>query len=259
MRFASLGSGSKGNALLVEVGRTRVLLDCGFGPRNLAQRCARLGVDAGSIDAIIVTHEHSDHIAGAFPCARRYAAALYMTQGTLAGASRAKTDLRTADIDLNLIDSHGAFAIGDLEVQPFPVPHDAREPVQFVFSDGRYRLGVLTDLGRVTPHVVERLNGCDALVLECNHDADMLANGPYPPALKARVAGSFGHLDNAAAAALLAQLDQGLLQHVLAAHVSEHNNTPALAQQALADAMGCAPEWVGVADQELGFAWRSLD
>ena len=258
MRFASLGSGSKGNALLIEAGRTRVLIDCGFGPRNLAQRCARLGIDADSIDAIVVTHEHSDHIGGAYPCARRYASALYMTRGTHAAASRAKAGLDTSDIELRLIDSHAAFSIGDMELQPFPVPHDAREPVQFVLSDGHHRLGVLTDLGMVTPHVVERLNGCDALVLECNHDAAMLASGPYPPALKARVGGAFGHLDNLAAAGLLRQLDQQRLQHVLAAHISEHNNTPMLAQRALADVLGCTPDWVGVADQELGFDWRSL-
>lgn len=258
MRFASLGSGSKGNALLVEAGRTRILIDCGFGPRNLALRCARLGVAADSIDAIIVTHEHSDHIAGAFPCARRYGSDLYMTHGTHAAASRVKAALDGAATKLQLIDSHAAFAIGDIELQPFPVPHDAREPVQFVLSDGRHRLGVLTDLGMVTPHVVERLSGCDALVLECNHDSDMLAAGPYPPALKARVGGVFGHLANDAAAALLRQIEQQRLRHVLAAHISEHNNTPQLAQQALAAALGCTPDWIGVADQALGFDWRAL-
>ena len=258
MRFASLGSGSKGNALLIEAGSTRVLLDCGFGPRNLAERCQRLGVEADTLDAIIVTHEHSDHVGGAFPCAKRYASALYMTQGTYAEALRDKPARTAVDVELCLIDSHSEFAIGDLLMQPFPVPHDAREPVQFVFSDGVHRLGVLTDLGHVTPHVVKCLQGCDALVLECNHDADMLARGPYPPTLKQRVGGRFGHLANDAAAALLLQLEHSRLQHVLAAHISEHNNTPALAQQALATVMGCSSDWIGVADQELGFDWRGL-
>lgn len=258
MRFASLGSGSKGNALLIEAGTTRVLLDCGFGPRNLAERCQRLGVEADTLDAILVTHEHSDHVGGAFPCAKRYSSALYMTHGTHAEALRDKESRASTGVDLRLIDSHAEFSVGDLLIQPFPVPHDAREPVQFVFSEGAHRLGVLTDLGHVTPHVIECLQGCDALVLECNHDADMLARGPYPPMLKQRVGGRFGHLDNDAAAALLLQLDRSRLQHVLAAHISEHNNTPALAQQALAAAIGCSPEWVGVADQELGFDWRSL-
>lgn len=258
MRFASLGSGSKGNALLIEAGNTRVLLDCGFGPRNLAQRCLRLGLEAEMLDAIIVTHEHSDHVAGAFSCARRYAAALYMTQGTLAGVRRGVTETNAGEIALNLIDSHAAFAIGDLLIQPFPVPHDAREPVQFVLSDGQHRLGVLTDLGVETPHVLTSLSACDALVLECNHDAGMLAAGNYPPALKQRIGGRFGHLDNAAAAGLLAKLDHGRLRHLIAAHLSEHNNTPQLARRALADVVGCTPDWIGVADQELGFSWREL-
>lgn len=258
MRFASLGSGSKGNALLVEAGATRILIDCGFGPRNLALRCERLGVAVDSIAAILVTHEHSDHIGGAYSCAARYGMALHMTRGTYAESLRGKRDRANADLSLVCFDSQSAFAIGDLHIQPFPVPHDAREPVQFAISDGLRKLGVLTDLGHVTAHVVEQLAACDGLVLECNHDADMLAKGTYPPALKARVGGRFGHLENAAAAALLKQLDHGRLQHVLAAHISEHNNTPALAQQALADVMGCDRDWVGVADQELGFGWRSL-
>jgi phosphoribosyl 1,2-cyclic phosphodiesterase len=258
MRFASLGSGSKGNALLIEVGSTRVLLDCGFGPRNLATRCARLGLDVAQLDAIVVTHEHSDHIGGAFSCARRYAAALYMTHGTYASYLRGEAAVKDDRLDLRLIDSHTPFVIGDLQVQPFPVPHDAREPVQFVFSDGRHRLGVLTDLGFVTAHVVEQLMRCDALVLECNHDSDMLAASDYPPSLKQRIGGRLGHLDNGAAAALLAQLDCSRLQHVVAAHLSEHNNTPQRVQQMLADVLGCAPAWIGIADQTLGFDWRSL-
>lgn len=251
MRFASLGSGSRGNALVVEAGRTRVLLDCGFGPRNLAARLARLGLAPGDLDAILVTHEHADHVGGVAACARRHALDVFLTHGTLGAA--------TLDgVSLEVIDSHSAFAIGDLELQPFPVPHDAREPSQFVFSDGGCRLGVLTDAGCVTPHMVEMLSGCAALVLECNHDAAMLAAGSYPPHLKRRIAGRFGHLDNAAAAGLLAQMDRSKLLHVVAAHLSQENNTPALATAALAAVLGCEPDWIGVADQELGCAWREL-
>lgn len=257
MRFASVGSGSKGNALVVEAGNTRILLDCGFGPRNLAERLARLRLVPEDIDAILITHEHSDHVAGAFPCARRFESALYMTHGTLSAVRRSKPGLETGGIELSLIDSHHPLSIGDLSIQPFPVPHDAREPVQFVFSDGQHRLGVLTDLGFSTPHVVAQLSGCDALVLECNHDADLLAAGDYPPSLKQRIGGRLGHLDNAAAASLLGQLDNSKLKHIVAAHLSEQNNTPELAQQALASVLGCAPAWVGVADQEAGFDWRS--
>lgn len=256
IRFASLGSGSKGNALVVESGSSRVLLDCGFGPRNLATRLARLGLTPADIDAIIVTHEHSDHIAGAFPCGRQFGYALHMTRGTYAAMNATKTAL-SGEL-LSLFDSHAAFAVGDLSIQPFPVPHDAREPVQFVFSDGNRRLGVLTDLGFATPHVVEMLNGCDALVLECNHDETMLAGGDYPPSLKARIGGRYGHLSNRAAADLLASLDRSRLQHLVAAHLSEQNNTPELVRDALAAAGDCDPDWIDIADQELGFDWKSI-
>ena len=155
-------------------------------------------------------------------------------------------------------DSHDAFAIGALEIRPFPVPHDAREPAQFVIGDGAVRVGVLTDLGESTPYVEASLSGCDALVLECNHDLDMLQNGDYPFPLKQRIAGRFGHLHNEAAGELLSRVDTSRLKHLLAAHLSKQNNTPALARAALAAALGCAPDWIGIADQEKGFAWREI-
>lgn len=254
MRFASLGSGSRGNALLVEAGTTRLLLDCGFGPRETIQKLARLGLSPEDLSGILVTHEHSDHIAGAFKLASRYQLSVWMTHGTFAAAPRGKMEAPGA----RLIDSHQTFQVGDLEIRPFPVPHDAREPVQFVFSDGRHLLGVVTDLGSTTPHVEQMLSGCDALVLECNHDEDILRRGDYPPRLKQRIAGRFGHLDNNASAALLGALETHRLQHLVAAHLSQQNNTPALARAALAGALGCAEHWVGVADQNEGFDWRAL-
>lgn len=240
--------------MVVESGGTRVLLDCGFGPRELRQRLERAGLAPQDIAAVLVTHEHSDHIAGAFRFALRQSIPLYLTAGTLAAAPRGRHALP----QVVCIDSHAEFSIGALSVQPFPVPHDAREPVQFVLSDGQFRLGVVTDLGSRTPHVEACLDGLDALVLECNHDAEMLQRGDYPPALKRRVGGRFGHLDNATSAALLAALDRSRLQHLIAAHLSEQNNRPELARQALAAVMGCAPDWVEVANQTSGFAWREL-
>lgn len=251
MRFASLGSGSKGNALVVEAGCTRILVDCGFGPRNLAMRLARLGLEPADLDAILVTHEHSDHMGGVAPCARRYDIEVFMTHGTRAAAM-------PEGIAVTSIDSHAPFVVGDLEIRPFPVPHDAREPVQFVFSDGRGVFGLLTDAGCVTPHMVDMLSACDALVLECNHDADLLAGGSYPPALKRRIAGRFGHLDNASAADLLARIEYRRLKHVVAAHLSQENNTPGLARGALAAVLGCEPDWIAVADQESGLDWRDV-
>lgn len=254
IRFASLGSGSQGNALVVECGGTRVLLDCGFGPRDLALRLGRLGLTPEDVDAVLVTHEHSDHIAGVFKFGLRHARPVYLTHGCLAAAPRGRHELP----EIRVIDSHQPFAVGALQVSPFPVPHDAREPVQYVFSDGAVRLGVLTDIGHVTAHVQRMLSGCAALVLECNHDSGMLASGPYPAFLKARVGGAYGHLDNAAAGALLRSLDATRLTHVIAAHLSEHNNTPALARAALAEALGCAADSIGVATQSAGFDWCSI-
>lgn len=253
MRFASLGSGSRGNALLVEAGNTRLLVDAGFGPREMSRRLERLGLTAEAVDAVLVTHEHSDHIGGVFACARRFGWAVLLTHGTLAACADAGADTR-----ITIIDNHESASVGDIRVQPFPVPHDAREPVQFTLTDGARRLGVLTDAGHVTPHMVAMLEGCDALVLECNHDAGMLEQGRYPRALKRRIGGPWGHLDNAAAASLLSQIGAAKLQHVVAAHLSEENNSPALAQAALSAVLGCTRDWIGIATQDEGFPWREI-
>lgn len=253
MRFASLGSGSRGNALVVEVKQTRLLLDCGFGIREMVARLSRLDLLPEDLTGILITHEHGDHIGGAVRFARRFELPVWLTHGTFTNHALAQTLP-----DIRLIDGHSAFQAGEIEVQPFPVPHDAREPVQYAFSSGSRRLGVLTDVGGSTPHIEAILSGCDALVLECNHDPDMLREGTYPPMLKQRVAGRFGHLDNGMAARLLASLDSSKLQHLIAAHLSEKNNTPELARAALSGILNCEPEWIGVADQQEGFGWRQI-
>jgi phosphoribosyl 1,2-cyclic phosphodiesterase len=254
MRFACLGSGSEGNGLLVEVDSTRVLVDCGFGVRETVARLARIGVAAETVAAIVVTHEHSDHISGVAAFAARFGTPVWLTFGTLSVVAE-----RFARLDhVYGFDSHDTFAVGAIEIRPFPVPHDAREPVQFVCSDGNWRLGVLTDIGTSTAYVEASLSGCDALVLECNHDLDMLANGDYPYPLKQRIAGRFGHLDNGAAADLLAKIDTSRLKHLIAAHLSQHNNRPELARAALAGSLGCTADWIGIADQQRGFDWREF-
>jgi phosphoribosyl 1,2-cyclic phosphodiesterase len=253
VRFASLGSGSQGNALLVEAGDTRVLLDCGFGTSDLLRRLERLDVSADQLSAVVVTHEHDDHIGGVARLARRLGLPVYLTPGTLRGL-----EPLMEGVDLRLVHGYARFCVGDLELSPFPVPHDAREPAQYVFSDGTRRLGVLTDTGEITAHMHQMLSGCDALLLECNHDPELLAGCNYPPSIKRRIASRFGHLDNAAAAGLLAQLDCGRLQHVIAAHLSQSNNRPDLARTALAGVLGCETESIGVATQADGFGWCAI-
>jgi phosphoribosyl 1,2-cyclic phosphodiesterase len=250
VRFTSLGSGSRGNALVVEAGVTRVMLDCGFSFTETTARLARVGLVPEDIDAVIVTHEHDDHVGGVAQFATRVGIPVYMTAGTLAAVAS-----KFARARCECFDPHAAFQIGDLVVRPFPVPHDAREPAQCVFDDGTSTLGVLTDVGMATPHIREMLSGCSGLVLECNHDAELLHNGPYPPALKARIGSRYGHLQNAHTAELLATLDRSKLKHIVAAHLSDTNNTPELARTALADVLGAHPQDVHVATQDRGFPW----
>ena len=254
MRFSSLGSGSEGNALLVAVGRTQVLMDCGFGLQDTVVRLARLGVSPQQLNGIVVTHEHGDHISGVARLARKYNLPVWLTHGTLRSQAKAFAGIT----QIHEIDPQLTFVIGDIGITPYSVPHDAAEPVQFVFSDGARRLGVLTDAGCSTAHIEQTLSGCHALVLECNHDSEMLRNGDYPYSLKQRVGGRFGHLNNQESADILAKLDVSRLQHLIAAHLSRRNNTPALAVRALSAAAQCAESWIGVATQENGFAWREI-
>jgi phosphoribosyl 1,2-cyclic phosphodiesterase len=256
MRFASLGSGSAGNALIVESLSARVMLDCGFSIKETELRLARLNISPETLTGIVITHEHDDHAGGAFKFAAKYQIPVWLTYGTLKMAERYMP--ASHKLQLHEVDAHQNFHIGDLEVSPFPVPHDAREPMQCVFGDGKSRLGVLTDVGRTTPHIENMLTKCDALVLECNHDAQMLQTGPYSSSLKKRVGGDWGHLENQVSAALLAKLDNSKLKHLVAAHLSAKNNTVHLAKTALANVMHCTLDWIQVADQREGLEWRAV-
>lgn len=255
LRFATVASGSRGNATLIDVDGTVLLVDCGLGLAELERRLLRLGTALDEIDAILLTHEHGDHIAGAGACARRARIPTLMSAGTWLTARATVGELP----GLTLIPSHAPTGFEAASIEPLAVPHDAREPTQFVISDGARRLGILTDLGRITPFLVERLSGCDALLLEFNHDADMLLSGDYPAALKARISGPLGHLSNADAADFLRQIDRARLQHLVAAHLSEKNNHPDAVRRAAADALDCPLSFVRIAAQDECGPWLELN
>lgn len=257
LRFRSLGSGSTGNAALVEAtsgGRTsRMLIDCGFGLKQLDLRLAQAGLAASDIDAVFVTHEHGDHIGCAHSLSRRNRIPVWMSKGTwLATGGRDFEGL------LNLARDDAEFSVGDISVQPFTVPHDAREPLQLRCTDGNRSLGVLTDLGHATAHVLARLSGVHALLLEFNHDSDLLANSAYPAFLKLRVGGNYGHLSNAAAADIAQAVLHDGLRHVVAAHLSEQNNRPEIVRRLMAQALGGQEEEMLTATAAEGSPWLDV-
>lgn len=250
LRFASLGSGSKGNATLVSDGETHVLVDCGFGLRETEKRLARFGLHPRQLAAVLVTHEHGDHIGGVGALARRHGLPVYLSAGTWLSK-------RLGEVPHHqMIMPQSRFAIAGLEIDPVTVPHDAREPVQFRFHAHGRRLGVLTDLGHPSEHVIEAFSGCDALILECNHDPRMLAEGPYPPRLKRRVGGNWGHLANGQAHALLRRVGLDRLQRIVCSHLSEHNNRPDLVCETLTPLLDGDEARLVIAAQDRGFDWQ---
>ncbi len=269
LRFKNLGSGSAGNATLVEAGSgsstSRLLVDCGLNLKTLLERLALAGTAPEQIDAVFITHEHSDHIGSASQFARRFNTPLWTSQGTFDACFPAETDTlfeprkKVSPGDLFRCAQDGqSIDLGELQITAFTVPHDAREPLQLRCSDGARHLGILTDLGHATPHVLAHLAACDALLLECNHDEDMLQGGRYPPFLRNRVGGQFGHLSNAQSAGIATLLNHAGLKHVVAAHLSRQNNRPELAREALAQALGRVAAEIEVADQFLGSEWFTL-
>lgn len=258
MRFCSLGSGSGGNATLVEASQgittTRVLIDAGFSERELTRRLARAGCTPLDVDAIFITHEHGDHVGRSVSFAQRHRIPLITSRGTWRAVGHEDFDPGL----LRLARSGDVIALGDMELQPFAVPHDAYEPLQLCLHDGAVRLGVVTDLGCAPAAVAEALQRCHALLLECNHDEAMLRSGPYPPMLQRRILGTHGHLSNEAAADLLSRCLHGALGSVVAAHLSEKNNSPALAREALARVLDCQADDIRVAHPTLGFDWLAV-
>lgn len=253
MRISSLGSGSRGNGTLIEDGDTCILVDLGFTLKEAVRRLHRLERDPQDIDAILVTHEHADHIHGVAAFARKYKTAVYLTPGTY------NADRMGVLPEMRKVNCHRSFRINSIGVEPVPVPHDAREPCQYILSSGRRKVGVLTDLGHITPFVEQQYERCDALLLECNHDVKMLMEGPYPWPLKQRVGGIHGHLSNEQAAGLLHKIELERLQHLIICHISEQNNLPELATEALREPIDGWDGRLHLANQADGFGWLEIE
>jgi len=255
MRVCLLASGSKGNAILVESGRTRLLIDAGLSAREIRARLAQIDVPVESLTALLITHEHTDHVRGLGPLVRRLGLPVYL-QTDLA---RTLPDVGKTDCVREFVDGE-SFAVDDLSVRPFAVSHDSLAPVGFRLTGADGAVGIATDLGVVTRLVSECLKGCRALVVETNHDEEMLRDGPYPWALKQRVRGNRGHLSNHAGSTLLQGLLWPGLDAVFLGHLSETNNCPELALQSVASVLGrqelCAPQ-VLVGKQHAPVMWAA--
>jgi phosphoribosyl 1,2-cyclic phosphodiesterase len=250
MRFASLGSGSLGNATLVSCDGQTLLIDCGFSLRELQARMHRLGIEPSGLAAILVTHEHSDHIRGVGPLARKYGIPVIMTAGTAASGRMGRLPKE------RIITPSSSFELAGYVIDAVAVAHDAAEPSQYVFHRQGKKLGLLTDLGSITGSVIDAYQACDALLVEANHDPVLLACGPYPASLKRRVAGQWGHLSNAQTQSLLMQLDTSRLQHLVIGHISQTNNSICRAAAALEGILPHFP--IHYACQNQGFDWLTL-
>jgi phosphoribosyl 1,2-cyclic phosphodiesterase len=234
MRIAILGSGSRGNAVVVESDGRRLLIDAGFSCRELERRMGAVGVAVSTLSALVLTHEHSDHVRGAERLARRHGLPVYATTGTLQASG-----LDGAAAGAHRMGSGVPVEVAGFEIEPFAIPHDATEPVGLTVQDGAgRRLGLAADLGSRSRLAWGRMTELDFLLLETNHDLGMLRSGPYPWVLKQRIAGSHGHLSNEDAAGGLAELVSDRLRWVVLYHLSQTNNSPALAAEAVGEALG---------------------
>lgn len=258
LKLASLGSGSKGNSLLVTASisgknKATVMFDCGFSLRDLRRRLDRVGCRPEEISAIFVTHEHGDHAHGVLPLAKRYEIPVWMSAGTFQGMGK-----DFSDVDLNFCRDGDCVEIAGLKITAFTVSHDAREPLQFHLTDGVSKIGMLTDTGQVTPHIHRELSACHLLVLECNYDVDMMKVSVYPEHLKRRIRSVYGHLSNDDASNFLQKIDKSYLHTVIAAHLSQHNNLPEYAHKAIKEIAFMHGITVKVADQNNGVDWINV-
>jgi len=252
IRFCSLGSGSKGNATLIAFGETILMIDCGFSIKETIRRLALKGIKPEQITGIIVTHEHSDHISGVAGFSKRFAIPVWLNRGTSLHKKSESIPHR------QVFNSHHPFKINDFEVQPIPVPHDSREANQFVFATKGKRIGVLTDVGQITEHMVHAYSGCSALLLEFNYDTQLLMNGAYPYSLKTRVSGDLGHLSNEQSVKFLKNIESSQLEVLAAMHKSEENNCDTIIESHLQAFTKDKTIEHLIATQKEGFEWRQV-
>lgn len=257
MRFRSLGSGSTGNAMVVEAGEgphlTRILVDCGFTQKEVTGRLAQAGLEPGDLSAIFITHEHADHLGCAEGLAKRWHLPLWLSEGT---ACSLKAEVLPDYI--HFARDGAPFHVGALRLHPFTVPHDAREPLQLRIEDGTCSLAILTDIGHPTDYALANISGCSALFLEANHDTAMLRESRYPQHLIRRIAGPLGHLANEASVELLRELGAGRPPVVVAAHLSLQNNRPEIVAESWASVLNVAPGDVRIANAANGIPWTGV-
>ncbi len=233
MQFASIASGSSGNCLYTGNDDTHLLIDAGISKKRIEEGLNGFGVDPGDIDALLITHEHSDHIKGLGVMARKYHMPIYATRGTIREILKQRT---LGEVDPSLfreVRAGESFRIGNLEIHPFSIPHDASDPVSYRVEDGRFKIGTATDLGYYDESILKALQGCDILYVEANHDIRMLETGPYPYQLKVRILGNYGHLSNETSGQMVCRLQHDGLQRVILGHLSKENNFPDLALRAV--------------------------
>lgn len=236
-----LASGSDGNSTYVRSGSTAILVDCGISCKELRRRLTGAGARDECLSAILLSHDHFDHARGIAVASRRFGVPVFANRDT----SR-KASLEHAGVTLSAFTTGRQFEVGDLSVTPFAVPHDAADPVGFTISDGSARVGIATDLGSITLEVLWGLSGCDAVMVESNHDRGMLMEGPYPWFLKKRVDGPSGHLSNDDAASVIESVCHEGLRHIVLVHISRINNDPALSIASAEKALGRSKSRVGV-------------
>ncbi|MDG2252866.1 MAG: MBL fold metallo-hydrolase [Methylophilaceae bacterium] len=256
MRFCSLGSGSSGNSFIVQDDETTLLIDCGFGLNETVSRLERYGISPDQLNAILLTHEHEDHIKGAFSFANKYKVPIYLSHGTFKMCKKKINN--NYDIHFNIINGTQSFMINGIEVTPIPVPHDAREPFQFMFVSKFKSIAIITDLGFITNHLINTLKEIKGLVLEFNHDKKMLIDSDYPQSLKDRVSGMYGHLENMESIKLLKAINYNGIKWIAAAHLSKKNNDENLVRGLISDATSKEKELIKVIDQIKGIDWLNV-